>query len=118
MVRKAHTLRKDDDWGQAGTLVRDVIDEAARDRLMSDIVGHLEADVSTPVLARARDYRPWIRQRASPCSERGRAAAPASTASARVNGLRSHLSMRTSTVTGLTSSCFIGAAPASLCMTA
>ncbi|MCB2023038.1 MAG: hypothetical protein KDG44_19730, partial [Burkholderiaceae bacterium] len=49
MVRKACTLRKDDDdWGPAGTLVRDVMDEAARDRLVSNIVGHLEADVSTP----------------------------------------------------------------------
>jgi len=75
MVRKACTLRKDDDdWGPAGTLVRDAMDDAARDRLVSNIVGHLEADVSTPVLARALDSRPWIRQRASPCSERGRAA--------------------------------------------
>jgi catalase len=31
MVRAAYTLRADDDdWGQAGTLVRKVVDEAAR----------------------------------------------------------------------------------------
>ena len=57
MVRKAYTLRKDDDdWGQAGTLVREVMDDAARDRLVSNIVGHLQAGVSKPVLARAIDY--------------------------------------------------------------
>ncbi len=34
MVRTAYTLRpEDDDWGQAGTLVREVLDDAARDRL-------------------------------------------------------------------------------------
>src|SRR6478735_7151168 len=36
MVRTAYTLRRDDDdWGQAGTLVRQVMDDAARDRLVS-----------------------------------------------------------------------------------
>ncbi len=57
MVRKAYTLRKDDDdWGQAGTLVREVLDDAARDRLVSNIVGHLKAGVSDKVLQRAIDY--------------------------------------------------------------
>ena len=32
---------EDDDWGQAGTLVRDVLDDAARDRLVDNVVGHL-----------------------------------------------------------------------------
>ena len=33
MVRSAYTLREaDDDWGQAGTLVREVLDDAARER--------------------------------------------------------------------------------------
>ena len=42
MVRTAYTLRpSDDDWGQAGTLVREVLDDAARDRLVDNIVGHL-----------------------------------------------------------------------------
>jgi catalase len=57
MVRQAYTLRQDDDdWGQAGTLVREVMDDAARDRLVSNIVGHLKAGVSEPVLARAIEY--------------------------------------------------------------
>lgn len=57
MVRKAYTLREDDDdWGQAGTLVREVLDDAARDRLVSNIVGHLKAGVSDKVLKRAIDY--------------------------------------------------------------
>jgi catalase len=57
MVRKAYTLRaEDDDFGQAGTLVRRVLDEAARARLVSNIVGHLKNGVSEPVLARALVY--------------------------------------------------------------
>ncbi|MFA7633216.1 MAG: catalase [Thiohalomonadaceae bacterium] len=57
MVRKAYTLRSDDDdWGQAGTLVREVLDDAARDRLVSNIVGHLKAGVSDKVLTRAIEY--------------------------------------------------------------
>ncbi|MEW4455688.1 catalase [Bremerella sp. JC817] len=56
-VREAYTLRKDDDdWGQAGTLVREVLDDAARDRLVSNVVGHLSQDVSDPVLERAFTY--------------------------------------------------------------
>ena len=54
MVRTAYTLRpEDDDWGQAGTMVREVLDDAARDRLVDNIVGHLLNAVSTPVLLRA-----------------------------------------------------------------
>jgi catalase len=57
MVRSAYTLRQDDDdWGQAGTMVRQVLDDAARDRLVSNIVGHLLKGVSEPVLARAFEY--------------------------------------------------------------
>ncbi|MFD4325049.1 catalase [Nocardioides sp. NPDC058538] len=57
MVRTAYTLRKDDDdWGQAGTLVREVLDDAARDRLVSNVVGHLSDGVSATVLARAIEY--------------------------------------------------------------
>ena len=49
MVRKAYTLHaEDDDWGQPGTLVRDVLDDAARTRLVSNIVGHLKNGVSAP----------------------------------------------------------------------
>ncbi|MFD5557759.1 catalase [Streptomyces sp. NPDC127068] len=57
MVREAYALhREDDDWGQAGTLVRQVLDDAARDRLVSNVSGHLLAGVSRPVLDRAVQY--------------------------------------------------------------
>jgi catalase len=57
MVRAAYTLRKDDDdWSQAGTLVREVYDDAARDRLVSNVTGHLLGGVSEPVLQRALQY--------------------------------------------------------------
>jgi len=57
MVRTAYTLRPDDDdWGQAGTLVRKVLDDAARDRLVSNIVGHLLNGVSEKILQRAFEY--------------------------------------------------------------
>ena len=47
---------EDDDWGQAATLVRTVMDDAARDRLVSNIVGHLLNGVTEPVLRRAFEY--------------------------------------------------------------
>jgi catalase len=57
MVRSAYTLRSDDDdWGQANTLVRQVMDEAARQRLVSNVVGHLRNGVSKEVLDRAFEY--------------------------------------------------------------
>jgi catalase len=57
MVHAAATLHaEDDDWGQAGTLVREVMDDAARDRLVSNVVGHLLNRVSEPVLVRAFEY--------------------------------------------------------------
>jgi len=57
MVHQAYTLRKDDDdWSQAGTMVREVLDDAARERLVSNIVGHLLNGVTEPVLVRAFDY--------------------------------------------------------------
>ncbi|WAM18893.1 catalase [Rhodococcus sp. JS3073] len=57
MVRSAYTLRaEDDDWGQAGTLVRDVFDDADRERLVNNIVGHLQDGVTEPVLQRAYEY--------------------------------------------------------------
>ena len=56
-VRAAYTKRKDDDdWGQAGTLVRKVMDDAARDRLVSNVVGHLKKGVTEPVLERVFEY--------------------------------------------------------------
>ena len=57
LVRSAYTLHaEDDDWGQAGTLVREVMDDAERDRLVSNIVGHLLDGVTEPVLERAFEY--------------------------------------------------------------
>jgi catalase len=57
MVRGAYTLREDDDdYGQAGVMVREVLDDAARTRLVSNVAGHLRAGVSEPILARAFEY--------------------------------------------------------------
>jgi len=57
MQHAAYTLHaEDDDWGQAGTLVRDVLDDAARERLVHNIVGHMLNGVSEPVLLRAFEY--------------------------------------------------------------
>ena len=55
--RSAYTLRsQDDDWGQAGTLVREVFDDGERERLVDNVVGHLLNGVSEPVLQRAFEY--------------------------------------------------------------
>ena len=60
MVRAAATLHaEDDDFGQPGTMVREVLDDAARNRLVGNIVGHLLDGVTEPVLERAFDY--WRR---------------------------------------------------------
>ncbi|MET7986312.1 MULTISPECIES: catalase [unclassified Streptomyces] len=57
LVREAYKLhREDDDWGQAGTMVRQVLDDAARDRLVDNVSGHLKAGVTRPVLERAFQY--------------------------------------------------------------
>ncbi|KOG64967.1 catalase [Streptomyces griseoflavus] len=57
MVREAYKLRRDDDdFGQAGTQVRKVLDDAARERLVNNVAGHLSNGVSRPVLLRALQY--------------------------------------------------------------
>jgi catalase len=57
IVRTAYTPRADDDdWGQARTMVRAVLDDAARTRLVGNIVAHLLDGVSPPVLTRAFAY--------------------------------------------------------------
>ncbi|AEF37987.1 catalase KatE [Mycolicibacter sinensis] len=57
MVRAAYTLRDDDDdFGQAGTLVRHVFDEEQRKRLAANIIGHVSAGVREPVLSRVFEY--------------------------------------------------------------
>jgi catalase len=57
MMRSAYTLRADDDdWGQAAVLVRDVMDDAERERLVHNVAGHLRNGVSEQVLERAFEY--------------------------------------------------------------
>ena len=56
LVRAAYTLHaEDDDFGQAHTLVRDVYDEGARERLIATVSGMM-ADVEEPVLSRVFQY--------------------------------------------------------------
>jgi len=57
MVRAAYTLRPDDDdFGQPGTLVREVFDDAQRERLVETVAGSLLGGVRSPVLERAFEY--------------------------------------------------------------
>jgi catalase len=46
----------DDDFAQAGTLVREVMDDTDRDHLASNIIGHASADVSEDVQRRVIAY--------------------------------------------------------------
>ena len=60
MVRCAYALRADDDdFGQPGTLVREVMDDAQRARLVAQVSGSLLGGVQGEVLDRALDY--WKR---------------------------------------------------------
>jgi catalase len=57
MVRTAYTLREeDDDWRQAGVMVREVLDDPGRERLVGNVAGHLSNGVSEPILVRAFEY--------------------------------------------------------------
>ncbi|MEV6526798.1 catalase [Longispora sp. NPDC051575] len=57
MVRSAATLHaEDDDFGQPGTLVREVLNDDERAALASNVVGHLKGGVSAPILAKALAY--------------------------------------------------------------
>ncbi|MFC8192935.1 catalase [Cellulomonas sp. NPDC057328] len=57
MVRAAATLHpQDDDFGQAGTLYREVFDDAARARFLETITGHVGAVKSDDIRARAVQY--------------------------------------------------------------
>ena len=57
MIRAAYALHaEDDDFGQAGTLVRDVFDDAQRERLVETVAGTLIPDVQEPVLSRVFEY--------------------------------------------------------------
>jgi len=55
-VHAAYTLRRDDDdWGQAGTLVREVMDDAQR-IVSSPTCGTSQPRVTPPVLEQALEY--------------------------------------------------------------
>ena len=57
MVRAAYVPRADDDdYSQARDLIRKVMDDEARERLVSNVAGHLSDGVSEKVLARAFEY--------------------------------------------------------------
>jgi len=57
LQRAAATLhREDDDFGQAGTLYREVFDDAARERFLVTITGHVGAVKSPAIRERAIDY--------------------------------------------------------------
>jgi len=57
LVRSAYELpAQDDDFGQAGSLVRDVWNDAQRAEFVSNVTGHLLGGVTGEVLERAFDY--------------------------------------------------------------
>jgi catalase len=57
MVRAPQTLRPDDDdWSQARTLLLEVMDDAQRERLVHNVVGHVADGVKEPVLSRVFEY--------------------------------------------------------------
>ncbi|OQO92901.1 catalase [Saccharomonospora piscinae] len=57
VVRSAYRLHsEDDDFGQAGTLVREVMNDEERERLANNIIGHAKKGVSEPVLERVFEY--------------------------------------------------------------
>jgi catalase len=57
LIRAAATLHRDDnDWIQPGNLVRDVLDDAARDRLVSNIAGHVGGVTIDDIRTRALQY--------------------------------------------------------------
>ncbi|OYO25163.1 catalase [Enemella dayhoffiae] len=58
LVHRAQTIRsaEDDDFSQPGVLVREVFDDAQRERFVETVVGHLKGGVSGDVLQRAFQY--------------------------------------------------------------
>ncbi len=57
MMRAAYTLRRDDDdFRQAGTMVREVFDDAARDRLVGNVAAHVLGGVKDETLPRVFEY--------------------------------------------------------------
>ena len=57
MVRTAYSLHpEDDDFGQAGTMVRDVFDDPARERFVQNVAGHILGGVQEQTLPRVFEY--------------------------------------------------------------
>lgn len=57
MRRQAYTLHpEDNDFGQPRMLLREVMDDAARERFVNNVAGHLSDGVSDEVLERAFEY--------------------------------------------------------------
>jgi len=57
MVRQAYALHaEDDDFGQPGTMVREVFNDEQRARLVEQVAGSLLGGVRSPVLERALEY--------------------------------------------------------------
>lgn len=57
MVRNVYDLHaEDDDFGQARTLMNDVFDDSARERLVGNVAGHILAGVKEATLPRVIDY--------------------------------------------------------------
>lgn len=71
-VRAAYTPRKDDnDFVQANILVRHVMNEEERNRLVNNVVGHLKSGVTQTVLERAFEYWKKIDQQIGELIEKG-----------------------------------------------
>ncbi|MEG3157216.1 catalase [Lysobacter zhanggongensis] len=82
MVRSAYTLHaEDDDFGQPGTLVREVFGDEDRDALVDQVSGSLLGGVRSPVLERAFEYwkniDPGVGQRIEDKVRKGSAPMPA-----------------------------------------
>jgi len=57
VIRTAYaTHAEDDDFGQAGTMVRTVFSDEQRERFVGNVAGHLSNGVSEPILQRAFEY--------------------------------------------------------------
>ena len=57
IVRTAQTLHsEDDDFGQAGSLYREILSDTDRQHLVENLVGHLNADVETAVQERSVEH--------------------------------------------------------------
>jgi catalase len=57
ILRTAYVAHaEDDDFGQANAMVNKAMDDGARARLVSNVVGHIKKGVEEPVLSRVFDY--------------------------------------------------------------